>query len=339
MGSNHNDNLELLAEKLAGARSVLLTTHSFPDGDGLGAELALSMALKKLGHRVTILNPDPTPNRFRFMDTEGEIQIWTLGMEIPAMDLGLVMDTHAWDMLGELSAPLQSVSFPVLFLDHHPCNTARPGGELYGTPQASSTGELIYELISILGAELDSRMAEYLYISISYDTNSFKYIRSQSRPLEIAARLIEHGVDTDRVYRHLFASNPAGKTALLGELLAGVRFTCDGRVSYVGIPHDLIRRAGLETEALRDIVTHLLEVDGVEVAVVFKETQRDEIKISLRSKGSYCINGVAEKLGGGGHAFASGVELDGPLSEIQDRVLDEVSRHLQSAKTKMSGGS
>jgi phosphoesterase RecJ-like protein len=333
---NHNNNLRPLAEKLDAAQSILLTTHSFPDGDGLGSELALSMALRKLGHRVTIINSDPTPNRFHFLDPDGEIQTWNPGTELPSVDLALVLDTHTWEMVGALAAPLRSASFPVLFLDHHPCNARRPGGELYGTPRASSTGELVYEVISILGADFDERMAECLYVSISYDTNSFKYIQSQSRPLEVAARLIQCGVDTDRVYRHLFASNPAGKTKLLGELLARVRFTCDGRISYVDIPYEMIQGAGVETEALRDIVTHLLEVKGVEIAVVFKEPHPGEIKISLRSKGSYSINSIAEDLGGGGHPFASGVELDGPLDEIQNKVLEKVCFFIGEAQSRES---
>ena len=320
------DQLLPLAERLTRARRVVLTTHASPDGDGLGSELALAKGLRKLGCKVRILNADPTPGRFRFLDAEGQIEVVPPETPIPDADMGLVLDTHAWGMLGSLADAFQNAPFPVAFLDHHPCKAPPPSREIFGTPEASSTGELVYFLLLAMGVAIDRDIAECLYVSLSYDTNSFKYIRSQARPLEIGAELIRCGVDTDRVYRHLFASNPSGKLKILGELLVKAGFVCGGKVSYVDIPNDFIRTAGVEQEALRDVVTHLLEVDGVEIAVVFKEPDPGEIKVSIRSKGRVAINGVAQDLGGGGHAFASGVEIAGTLKSVHDDVIDRLCR-------------
>jgi phosphoesterase RecJ-like protein len=315
------ERLEELAAHLREARRILLTTHVCADGDGLGSELALARGLRQLGKQVTILNPDGLPGRFAFMDRDGEIGCWDPRQPLPQVDLVLVLDTHAWDMLGDMGPALRESGLPVDFLDHHPSREDPHGRRIYGDPEATSTGELIYELLHRLPVRLDTQMAEWLYVSLSYDTNSFKYVRSQCRPLEVAADLIRHGADTDRIYRHLFASNPPGKLRLLGRLLAQAQWTCEGKVSYVEVPHALIAEAGLEPEALRDVVTHLLEVRGVEIAVVFKEVRPGQISVSLRSKGAVAINGIAEELGGGGHPFASGCELQGEMAAVREEVL------------------
>ncbi|MBU1700967.1 MAG: bifunctional oligoribonuclease/PAP phosphatase NrnA [Candidatus Eisenbacteria bacterium] len=328
---NPSRQLQEVARHLQSVTSVMLTTHAQPDGDGIGSILALGRALEQLHIKVILINSDPTPVRFEYLDADKQIVVWREGAQLPEVDLILVLDTHNLDMLGGLEEPIAASPIPHIFLDHHPQRASLPGTECYCIPEASSTGELVFDLIHLLDIPLDAAMAECLYVSLTYDTNMFKYIRNQPRTLEVAADLIRAGANADRVYRHVFASNPPEKIKLLGTLLMQTAFACGGRLCYVDIPCDLFKGAGVTQEALRDIVTLLLEVAGVEIAVVFKETSPAEVKVSLRSKGILSINGIAAEFGGGGHPFASGIEMSGSLTEVRDKVLNRLCCLLESS--------
>ena len=314
--------LKELAGRILQAPRIVLTTHAGPDGDGIGSTLALGRALEEHGHDVTRLLPETLPPRYRFLDPDRSMtERTTLEAEAPdaAWDLAIVLDTHQKEMLGDLADWLEPRAAQVVFLDHHPQRgEARP--EVYGDCDAASTGELVYRLLhQNLGWSITREVAQALYVSISFDTNSFKHIRSNPASLLIAADLITRGVDTNEVYRHLFASNSPAKARLLGWALSSVRFECEGRLAYVTIPHRLIGELGLDLEfwrvAMRPGIQHILEIRGVEVAATLKEMEPGEIKVSLRSKGACAIDGAAAALGGGGHPLAAGCDLQGTCEE------------------------
>jgi bifunctional oligoribonuclease and PAP phosphatase NrnA len=331
-GVTHNS-LKLLADRLRSVRSVVLTTHSGPDGDGLGAVVAMQRALESRGCSVLSLLPDPLPARYGFLDGGGRLRCLA---QVPAeelerdWELGLVLDTHQWEMLPPVGDWLKARQIPTVFLDHHPCARAS-APEIFGSADAAATGELLYQLLRHeLGWPIPPEVAEPLYVAISFDTNSFKYIRSNPSCLRIAAELVEAGVDTNRVYRHLFASNPLSKARLLGWVLSTVQFDCGGRLAYVAIPLAKVGELGLGRDDLRDCVTHILEIQGVEADATLKEMAPGEIKISLRSKGSFPISGVAQRMGGGGHPLAAGCDFNGSM--------EDAWRHLRAALLELCQG-
>lgn len=312
-----------LAERIRGSRNILLTTHAGPDGDGLGCIAALGETLEAQGHRVLRLLPDPLPSKYAFLDPKGQFKpIATARAEAEATpwDLALVLDTHQPGMIREVGEWLKGRGIPTLFLDHHPIEgPART--DVHGSCDAVATGVLVFDLVvRDLEWPLSPFAAEALYISISFDTNSFKYIRSSPTSLEVGAELLRRGVDSTRVYRHLFASNPRRKAKLLGWVLTECDFLCDGQLAFVLVPYRLVEEMKLERDDLRDSVNHILEIEGVEIAATLKETDPGEIKVSLRSKGTYTINGVAAQFGGGGHALAAGCEFSGSLEEAWSKL-------------------
>lgn len=321
-----------LAPVLRAARSVLLTTHSGPDGDGLGCIAALGDTLRARGVRVLQLLPDPLPTKYSFLDPDRLfLPLENAGSELEtqAWDVALVLDTHQWSLLRGVGVWLREQKLRTLFLDHHP-QEGEDRPEVYGSCDAVATGILVYHLLARdLGWPISSFAAEALYTSISFDTNSFKYIRSDAESLVVGAELVRLGVDTTRVYRHLFASNPLRKARFIGWVLSSVEFLCEGRLAFVRVPHRLVDEMKLERDDLRDAVNHLLEIEGVEIAATLKETDPGEIKVSLRSKGSYVVNGIASALGGGGHALAAGLELSCTLEEAWQRLLSPLSAVLR----------
>lgn len=329
-----NRSLRQLSERIRTLKSLLLTTHREPDGDGLGAVLALAIALRAQGMQVSVFLPDPCPDRFRFLDPEGILR--HLAEDAPDIpienpEMALVIDTHQWAMIGHVGELIQARGIPTLFLDHHPLRE-ETRNDIYGDPNACSTGELMYSLLIYhLDLPIDARIGECLYTSIAYDTHSFRYVRNNPSPHLVAADLLSRGVDATRIYRHLFASNPVGKMRLLGQVLASALIMEDGRLAYVALPLTWIQQHGVCPDDLRDTVNTLLEVQGVEVAVMLKESEDGTIRVSLRSKGEAVVNGAAMRLGGGGHIYASGATIPGPLDEAERRVMDEVLEIFRNA--------
>jgi bifunctional oligoribonuclease and PAP phosphatase NrnA len=307
-----------LADRIRSVSSIVLTTHSGPDGDGLGSLVAMRRTLEDRGVRTFCLLPDPLASRYRFLDPDGRLHPLAEAPPeelVRPWELALVLDTHQWEMLCGVGEWLKGSGIPTLFLDHHP--SSEPArAEVFGDADAAATGELVYRLLrEELGWPITPEAAESLYVAISFDTNSFKYIRGNPTSLRIAADLITLGADTNRVYRSLFASNPLGKARLLGWVLSSMAFECHGSLAYVLIPRQVVEEMRLDRDDLRDCITHLLEIEGVEVAATLKEVAEGEIKISLRSKGTFPIGTVAARMGGGGHALAAGYDVRGTLPE------------------------
>lgn len=316
-----NRSIGELARLLDAAEAVVLTTHSGPDGDGLGCLVALREALEARGKRVLALLPDPLGSRYRFLDPQQRMVVVDDVQEDRASyDLALVLDTHDRQLLRGVDFWISERKIPLYFLDHHPIAEG-PRPEVYGDIDAVATGCLVYRMLKDhLGWKVTKAIAEPLYISLSFDTNSFKYLRNDPEALLIAADLIGAGVDTGWVYRHLFASNPRRKAHALGWILSHVEFSEGGKLAMVAIPHLLVDELKLDRDDLRDGITHILEIEGVEVAAALKEMHPESIKISLRSKGNYHVNQVARELGGGGHALAAGGEIEGSLEDASARV-------------------
>ena len=172
------ERLDELARQLMAARSILLTTHESPDGDGIGCLFALRRTLRRAGRQVTALTVGEIPNRYRFLPDASRTPDWELLSErgrrelLAGHDLVFVVDTNSWAMLGPLGDVLPATGKPTVFLDHHP-NPGAPRDNLYGDPTCSSAGEVCWHLIAQLGVPIDADTATCLYTAIAYDTNSF----------------------------------------------------------------------------------------------------------------------------------------------------------------------
>ncbi len=232
-------------------------------------------------------------------------------------------------MLGPMEDPLRKTG-QVVFLDHHPMGDADPRN-VFCDPGSPSVGEVAWVVIESLGLELCPEAATCLYTAVAYDTNSFKYLRGRHETHLIAAELIRRGADTEAIYRNVFASNPPSKIELLGEVLRSIAFEAEGRIAWVRIEQDLLERVGASRDDLRDVITYLLEIGGVEIAITFKQRTDGTYKVSFRSKGRYPVGPLAASLGGGGHQFASGAYVPGDFDEVKAHVLALASATLRDS--------
>ncbi len=327
--------MEKFAQLIRKHERFLLTTHVMPDGDGLGAEMALHGYLKKSGKRSIVLNASPTPEKFQLVDPKGEIQVFTPGQKLPQVEAVFVLDTSDWKMLGPLAEPIKALGVPVIFMDHHVPEIDNLDNHLIDE-QYASTGELVYAFLRHLRADIDGDIALAVYVSILTDTASFRYKRTSARSHQIAAELLQKGVSPESVYQYIYARDSFAKIRLFGQVLADIRSTPDERIAWLVIPREMrdFHQATIEdTEAFVNQLTLMANVD---IGIMFREDDDGRIKVSLRGRGEIPVIGIAKKFGGGGHRHAAGMKLQMSLVEAVRQVCEEATGFLAEAHPKTS---
>ncbi len=314
------------ARELKQAKRLLIGTHQAPDGDGVGCQLALWNLLRSPEREVTVVTVGEIPERYRFLPGAREALDWNMLADerkpqlLQEHDRILIVDTHNLSMLGEMGDALAAVDRPLLFLDHHPIKGDPPEFILCDA-NASSAGEVCWHVVKALALPITPAVATCLYLSIAYDTNCFKYLRRRPETHRIAAELVERGADSDEVYRSAFASRSLSQVALTGAVLRSYQLGEGGLVAWAVLDHDLIQQTKAKPDELRDVITQLLEIEGVEIALTFKDRGNGQYKVSMRSKGRFPVSRIAARLAGGGHLFAAGAHVPGSAEAVTQHVL------------------
>lgn len=320
-----------VTELIKNAQKIILSTHRQCDGDGLGAELALYYALRKIGKDVRIVNVDGTPRKYRFL---GSDKVIALFQNNPVMDLSadlcLIFDTNDERLLEPLFSGLKKSVSQIVFIDHHPVlkNGPQPTAESHIDVAAASTGELAYDMIKELGIELDASIARALYTSITFDTQLYRYIRSSPKSHLIAAELLTHNFDSQEVHRALFGNQTVQKMAFLAKALGQIEYFCHGRLAVLRLRDADLLAHNLEPDEARDISDMVMNIESLEASAIFREDAEDEYKLSLRSKGKIEVLSTAESFGGGGHTHASGAFIKGKYVDLKDKVVKDLTKKI-----------
>lgn len=330
---------------LASAQTIVISTHVMPDGDGLGAEIALYHYLARLGKKVRIVNPDEVPERYKFIDPAQVIEVAT-SAEITkwnAFDLVVVVDTNDSRRLGGLWNAFEKHARDILFLDHHPHLEHREDAPIQMRQlkvsqvvdvKSSSIGEMLYRLFHTAHDLLDESSSSFrlspeialgLYVSIITDTNSFRYSRTTALSHRIAADLIDYGLQPEEIYQNVYSTKSVQHLRLIGEILSKVEEIPGGpngrSVAWVQIPRELRTRYGATSDDTQSIVNFLLLLKNAEILILLREEDDGRVKVSLKSRGLIKVNDVAQDFGGGGHEFASGFSSVGTMDEIRKKLI------------------
>jgi phosphoesterase RecJ-like protein len=323
-----------------------------PDGDGLGAEIALYHYLVRLGKDARIINPDQLPPRYRFLDPAGTIEIaGSLRTPFNGADLAIVVDTGDYRRLGPLWNQLKSSCSTVIFLDHHPrlpdesppAPVNGDGAEVYDVidERSSSIGELLYRLFHVAHDVLDPvnpsfrlspEIALGLYVSIITDTNSFRYSKTTALSHRIAADLIDYGLQPELIYQNIYSTKSVDHLRLIGTALSGVCQSEDGSVAWVEIEKGLRHKHKASGDDTQNIVNFMLLLQDPEVLVMLREEDDGRIKASLKSKGQIIVNRIAAEFGGGGHDFAAGFNAKGTMAEVRVKLLERLREEMRARR-------
>jgi bifunctional oligoribonuclease and PAP phosphatase NrnA len=314
------------------AKRVLLSTHALPDGDGLGAEVALFHYLKRARKACRVYNPDQLPKRYRFLDPKGQILLGPREVELwDTCDIWVIVDTNDPRRLGKLWPEMSLRAKKIVFLDHHP--EIQGGGEIVYPPHASlvsdtassSIGELLYHLFNELNlTKINRDVATGLYVSVMTDTNSFRYARTTPLAHTIAAEMINVGVNPEEVYQAIYSSKEVAHLQLLGNMLQNVRVSAGGKVAWLEMSLDLRKKHQASSDDTQSFMNLLLLLKDAEVVCFFREEDDGTIRVSLKSKGRIVVNKIAMELGGGGHEYAAGLALSAPLDKTVEAVIKRV---------------
>jgi len=316
-------------EFLKKPQKFLLTTHINPDGDGLGSEVAMALWLRAMGKQVRVLNDSPVPHAFEFLNRHLPLEGWDAEraeQRFTEAEALLVLDTSNRQRIGRVADVAARHVIAIAVVDHHVTHTRGFGQVNVIEPEASSTGEILYELMREAGAEITPEIAEALYVALMTDTGSFRYSNTSPRAHRMAADLIERGVDPHATQNRVNTHASAGRLRFFGEVLGALELHEGGRIVVLDAAPDQFQRHGLvgaDTEGLVDLPR---SIAGVEVVALFSEVEPGKVKVSLRSTGRASIDQVCSRLGGGGHAHAAGVLLRGSRADARARVLPDLQR-------------
>jgi phosphoesterase RecJ-like protein len=319
-----------VVNELRAAEKLLLTTHENPDGDALGSLLAMDKILKQLGKDTLMyMSPDefPLPWEYRGLEFEGlvgEPPVDVADRTIVFLDCGNI-DRMPVDFL-------QTGGLHILNIDHHHDNT-RFGTVNLVCSIASSTAEMVWRLAKELEVEITPEIAEALYVGLVTDTGRFSYENTSPTAHQMAAELIEAGVEPHRVYRQLYEGLPFTRLQLLQRALASVERYDDGAITIAHLTKDDYEQTGAAEPDSEGVVDHMRAVEGTRVAVLVRELLSDDRngmrKVSLRATdGSVDVSRVAREFGGGGHPQAAGFSTAVPYPELVGQLREHVREQL-----------
>lgn len=315
---------------LEDSKTICVTGHVLPDGDCVGSQLALAYALKGIGKKVYCWNADEIPDKLVFLDPEGCMRKPRAGCSFDAV---VSLDCASFERLGPLGEKVANRKH-FINIDHHESNT-RYADINWVVGHASSTGELIFQLMQWARWEVTPKIAACLFTAISTDTGSFQYRGTTPETFEMAGKLLEFGVDLEDVCEEVYQSYPIERIKLLRQVLNNFKLAEDNRIAYYWLKPSDYSRSGAEREDSEGLIDHIRAIAPVVVAVQFEEVSPEVIRVCMRSKNpNLDVSEVVRLFGGGGHRGASGATIQGTRLSVQRKVMRALRLALKEARKR-----
>ncbi|MEI6863211.1 MAG: bifunctional oligoribonuclease/PAP phosphatase NrnA [Candidatus Omnitrophota bacterium] len=318
--------MEKVIQAIRKHKKFLITAHINPEGDAIGCQLAMKELLKRLGKIAFILDNDPVPEHYKFLP--GASDISNRLDRVPDFDAAVVLDCPTLKRIGRVNE-LLTEDKTVINIDHHISNE-KFGDVRWVDPEASSAGEMVYLLFKKFGIKLSRDAALQLYIAILTDTGSFNYDNTTSQTHRVVGELLEYGLKPAAVSEDVYERRSAMDISFLGLVLSTIKVNKTGEVAHLEITKKMLKTTGADAAKAEGFVNYARSIDGVRVAVIFKEDLKKPgiINVSFRSKGDADVNKIASAFGGGGHVKASGCVIAGALPEVKTKVLAKIEETL-----------
>ena len=320
--------LNEVAKALLEAKRIAIISHKNPDGDTLGSQLALGGALKELGKDVVLYNKDKVASKFNFIAGADQVAQYHDGMELP--ETVVFVDCAEPQLAGFTLEDDVLMGKTIINIDHHASNK-HYGKWNYVVSAAGANCQNIYHVIGAIGGTITKEIATALYTGLSTDTGNFMFDNVSSETLRIAADLKDIGANTDAVRLKLYESSSKKKIEMLKYILNNLHISADGQYAWSSISHQMIEELQPESTDIDGLINTIKDIEGVEIAILFRGVEANRTKASLRSKVWADVNQIAGMFGGGGHVRASGVSIDGDVEYaaalMEPAVLDIIRQH------------
>ncbi len=320
----------VIAAELARSKRVLILSHTNPDGDAIGCMLGVWHVLHALGKDAVPLASSSVPGFLDRLPGIEQVQVHQPGSALPQADLLWIVDTSSLPRVGAVyddhAAALKQM--PTVVVDHHVAQTG-PGKVNLIDAQAASCAELLYTLIRAMDVSLPAEAATCLLMGMTTDTQSFQTSSTRSSTLRIAADLIDAGAAHRDVVDQVYFTTPYGTAHLVGMSLNHLQR--DGGLLWTHISQEMMARTQADDGAYDDVISVMQRIEGMRIAVLFKERGPNTVKLSLRSTPDIDVAIIANTWGGGGHAQAAGATLNMDLTAAQHEVLPVLRARLQAS--------
>ncbi len=316
--------LDRLLASLHDHHSFCVVGHVRPDGDCIGSQLGLTMALRHAGKEAVCWNEDPLPRKLEFLDPDGLMQKPKRGQHF---DCVIATDCATFERLGKAGECIQDRRV-FLNIDHHESNTRYADINWIG-PREPSTGELIFRLFTAARWAVTPKIADCLSTAISTDTGSFQYPTTRPGTYYAAGKLVDRGANLAKVCNEVYQSYPLSRVRLLRHVFNKFRLTHDNQIAYFWLKKADYVRTGAQPDESEGLIDHIRAIEPVVVACVFEEAEPDLVRVSLRSKSEAVdVGDIAAQFGGGGHPAAAGARIKGTPLSVQRRMINAIKHAL-----------
>jgi bifunctional oligoribonuclease and PAP phosphatase NrnA len=315
--------MKKIIQHLARSEHALLASHINPDGDAIGALLAMGIALEKLGCQVALYNESSIPAVYRFLPAVDRIQKQLTDWR--HFDTAVIMDCGVLNRVGSAADAIATIPV-VINIDHHITNT-RFGQYHLVDVEACATSEIVYRLIQAMDLDVDAAMATAIYTGILTDTGSFRFSNTNQAAFSICEAMVAAGVKPSTVAQHVYGTYSLGRIKLLNLALDSIEISNNGYLSIMTVTREMLADTGTQPEDADGLINYARRIRDVKVAALIHELEnggesknRKRFHVSLRSDGSVDVSGIAMKFGGGGHAGAAGFSAESSLAELKQTI-------------------
>jgi phosphoesterase RecJ-like protein len=323
----HPKIVDRIVEAIKASETICIGGHVRPDGDCIGSQLGLTIALTNAGKKVCCWNQDPVPAKLAFLDPKKLIQPPEKGKHF---DCVIATDCASLERLGTVAECITDRKV-FINIDHHTSNT-RYADMNWIAAREPSTGELIFRLLKAGNWPITPMISDCLFTAVSTDTGSFQYPTTRPATYHVAGELVKRGANLARICDEVYQSYPLGRVRLLRHVYNKFRLTHDNQIAYFWLKKSDYSRTGTEPSDSEGLIDHIRAIEPVVVACVFEEVEPNLTRISLRSKSSKVdVNKIAQMFGGGGHPAAAGARLEGTPLSVQRKVIAAIKKSLNGA--------
>jgi bifunctional oligoribonuclease and PAP phosphatase NrnA len=324
----HPKIIDRILEAVRASRTICVVGHVRPDGDCIGSQLGLTLALRDQGKRVTCWNEDAMPDKLAFLDLEKLVQKPRLGQKF---DCVIATDCASFERLGSVGRCIGKRKI-FINIDHHASNT-RYADINWVSAKEPSSGEIIFHLLKAAKWTITPAVADCLFTAVSTDTGSFQYPSTRPGTFHVGAELVTRGANLARICNEVYQSYPLSRVRLLKHVYNQFHLAHDDQIAYFWLKQSDYARTGAQKDDSEGLIDHIRAIEPVVVACLFEELEPGVTRISLRSKSDKVnVNEIAAQFGGGGHMAAAGARISGPALSAQKRVLAVVKKALDAAK-------
>ncbi len=324
----HPKIIDSILEKIRDGRKFCVAGHVRPDGDCVGSQLGLAIALQNQGKQVVCWNEDPTPQKYAFLDPNHLLQKPRPGL---SFDCVIALDSASFERLGKVGPCLARRKL-LINIDHHASNT-RYADINWVSAREPSTGEIVFRFLKVARWPVTKPIADCLFTAVSTDTGSFQYPNTQPGTYHVAGELVRRGANLARICNEVYQSYPLSRARLLRHVYSHFRLTHRNQIAYFWLKQADFARTGAESADSEGLIDHIRAIEPVVVACVFEEMAPELTRISLRSKSEKVdVNEIAARFGGGGHRAAAGARISGKPLSVQHRVVAAIRKALSSSQ-------